>query len=115
MIDILLADDQPEVRSALRLLLEQEPLVRIIGEAETAPQMLDAVRQVHPDAILVDWELPGLSLADGLPAVRRICPLARIIALSSHPEARQAALRSGADAFACKGDPPEQLLAVLYH
>ena len=113
-MDILLADDQPEVRSALRLLLEQETLVRIVGEAETAPQMLDAVRNVHPDAILVDWELPGLSLPDNLSAIRRICPSAWIIALSSHPEVRQAALKAGADAFVCKGDPAEQLLVVLY-
>jgi DNA-binding NarL/FixJ family response regulator len=113
MLDILLADDQPQVRSALRLLLEQEAQARVVGEAENARDLVERTREVHPTAILVDWELPGLSMSEGLSAVRRVYPSARIIALSSRPEVRQTALEAGADGFVCKGDPPEQLLAVL--
>ena len=112
-MDILLADDQPQVRSALRLLLEQKANARITGEAENAQDLLRGIGKTSPDAILVDWELPGLSPADGIFSVRQVYPLARIVALSSRPEARQAALRAGADAFVCKGDPPERLLAAL--
>ena len=87
MVDILLADDQPQVRSALRLLLEQEDQVRIVGEAENAMDLLEQTREVHPHTILVDWELPGLPSSRRLSAVRQTYPGARIIALSSHPEA----------------------------
>ena len=59
MMNILLADDQPQVRSALRLLLEQELEVQIAGEAANALDLLLQAKTVHPDAILVDWELPG--------------------------------------------------------
>jgi DNA-binding NarL/FixJ family response regulator len=113
MMNILLADDQPQVRSALRLLLEQELGVQIAGEAANARELLLEAGTVHPDAILVDWELPGLSPIDGMSAVRRAYPSARVVALSSRPDVRLAALRAGADAFVCKGDPPERLLAAL--
>jgi DNA-binding NarL/FixJ family response regulator len=112
-MDILLADDQPQVRSALRLMLEQAIKARIVGQASNAQALLALAKTTCPDAILVDWELPGLSTIKGVLSVRRVYPSARIVALSSRPEARQAALQAGADAFACKGDPPERLLAAL--
>lgn len=112
---ILLADDQPQVRSALRLLLEQEIQAQIVGEAETLEDLLNQRPARNPEAILLDWELPGLSPNADLPKVRQAYPLAQILALSSRPEARQAALQAGADAFVCKGDPPEQLLDALAH
>ena len=115
MVNILLADDQPQVRSALKLLLEQETQARIVGEVENAQEFFDQAGQAHPDVILVDWELPGLSPLDSISSMHRIYPSAQIVALSSRPEARQAALQAGADAFVCKGDPPETLLSVLDH
>jgi DNA-binding NarL/FixJ family response regulator len=112
-MDILLADDQPHVRSALRLLLEQDAHARIVGEVGTVQDLLSCAGQVAPDAILVDWELPGLSPVEGISSMRRAYPQARIMALSSRPEARQAALQAGVDAFVSKAEPPERLLAEL--
>jgi two-component system secretion response regulator SsrB len=109
---ILLADDQPQVRSALRLLLEHVQ-VCIVSDVENLAGLLCESPEPTPDAILIDWELPGLSPADGLSRVRQIYPSARIVALSSRPEARHSALHAGADVFVCKGDPPEVLLAAL--
>jgi DNA-binding NarL/FixJ family response regulator len=109
---ILLADDQPQVRSALRLLLENDQ-VCIVGEVESLGDLLSAYPRRSPDAILIDWELPGLSPVDGVSSVRQAYPSTRIVALSSRPEARPSALRAGADIFVCKGDLPEVLLAAL--
>jgi DNA-binding NarL/FixJ family response regulator len=110
---VLLADDQPQVRSALRLLLEQGAQAEIVAEAATIEDLLNCRPTPTPETILLDWELPGLSLAASLPAIRKAYPQAQIVALSSRPEARQAALQAGADRFVCKGDPPEWLLAAL--
>jgi DNA-binding NarL/FixJ family response regulator len=110
---ILLADDQPQVRSALRLLLEHEPRVCVVGEVENLQDLLGGSPRRVPDVILIDWELPGLSPVDGMSSVRQAYPSTRIVALSSRPEARPSALRAGADTFVCKGDPPEILLAEL--
>lgn len=110
---ILLAEDQPQVRFALRVLLERRPGVQVAGEAATADELLAQTRRVCPDLILLAWGLPGQEPADLITAVRGHCPQAAVIALSGRPEARNAALASGADAFVSKADPPECLLAAV--
>lgn len=110
---VLLADDQPQVRSALRLLLEQQSGLSIVDEAAEAGELLVQVQATCPDLVLLDWELPALQTANIVPALRTLCPHLLVIALSGRPEARQAALAAGADAFVSKGDPPERLLAIL--
>jgi len=110
---ILLSDDQPKVRFALRVLLERQPGVEIVGEAIAADDLLAQARTIRPDLVLLGWELPGLSATRSLSALRRACPDLYVIALSGRPEARRAALAAGADAFVSKGDPPERLLAAI--
>jgi DNA-binding NarL/FixJ family response regulator len=110
---VILADDQAKVRSALRLLLEYQPDVEILGEAVDTTGLLDWVKAVCPDLVLLDWELPGLPVAALLPLLNDYCPGLRVIALSSRPEVHQLALEAGADAFASKGDPPERLLRAI--
>jgi DNA-binding NarL/FixJ family response regulator len=126
---ILVADDQPKVRSALRLLLEQEPGLSVVGEAAETESLLAQAEAICPDLVLLDWELPSLQATDPstpstgseagsghrlLSALRALCSHLLVIALSGRPEARQAALVAGADAFVSKGDPPEQLLTTLH-
>lgn len=111
---ILLADDQPALCSALRLLLEQEPAWRVVGEAPDAHHLLTQLDATRPDLVLLDWELPGLHIEKLLPLLRRRLPTLQIIALSSHPEARHASLSLGVDAFVSKGDPPDYLLTTLH-
>ncbi len=111
---ILLADDQAEVRSALRLLLEQEPGMCVVGEAAEAETLLAQEEATQPDLVLLDWELPGAQITDLLSALRVRCRRTIVIALSGRLEARQEAVDAGIDAFVSKGDPPEYLLATLY-
>lgn len=110
---IFLADDQSTVRSALRLLLEQDPSVAVVGEAREAQDLLTQVRADCPDLLLLDWELPALRPPELLSALRSICPDLSVVALSSRPDARRAALASGANAFVSKGDAPELLLEAV--
>ena len=110
---VLLADDQSKVRSALRLVLEQQPGIQVLGEAVDTTGLLDWVKAACPNLVLLDWELPGLGVDRLLPTLRELCPGLAVIALSGRPEARQAALDAGVDAFVSKGDPPERLLAAV--
>ena len=118
---VLIADDQPQVRSALSLLLRQEPGVTVVGEADNAVRALELAAGRRPDLVLLDWELPGtlaaarsmMSEHDLLSALRARCPRLKVIDLSGRPEARRAALTAGVDAFVSKGDPPERLLAAV--
>lgn len=110
---VLLADDQIKVRSALRLLLEQQTDVEILGEAVDSTGVLDWIRVACPDVILLDWELPGLQTTQLVGAVREICPGVRTVAMSGRPESRTAALAAGVDVFVSKGEPPERLLSGI--
>jgi DNA-binding NarL/FixJ family response regulator len=109
----LLADDDVKVRSALRLLLEQQAELSVVGEAVHGSEVLTRSGAVTPDLVLLDWELPGPPSCDLLRALREACPTSLVVALSGRPEARQAALAAGADGFISKGDPPELVLEAL--
>jgi len=110
---ILVADDNPEVRSALRLLLEQEPVLAMVTEAADTQALLRHFRENCPMVVLLDWELPGLQGSDILLMVRSRCPEMKVIALSSKFEARQQALAARVDAFISKTESPEQILSTL--
>ena len=110
---ILLADDNPEVRSALRLLLEQEPVLAMVMEVSDTQTLLAHLNKNCPMIVLLDWELPGLYSCDFLMLVRSRCPEMKIIALSSKFEARQEALTAGVDAFVSKAEPPEKILSTV--
>jgi DNA-binding NarL/FixJ family response regulator len=110
---VLVADDQAKVRSALRLLLEHQPDVEILGEAVDTMGLLDWVKAARPDVVLLDWELPGLPAVALLPLLHFYQPDLCVIALSGRPEASKPALEAGAYAFVSKGDPPEFLMKAI--
>ncbi|MHC4521394.1 MAG: response regulator [Planctomycetota bacterium] len=110
---ILIADDWPNVQNALRLLLEQQPGLEVVGEVVDAGELVAQVEANCPDVVLLGWELPGLR-QDGLfPILRSICPDISVVVLSGRQGAQQAALACGADAFVSKMAPPERLLAAI--
>ena len=109
---VLLADDEPKIRSALRLILEQLNDVVVIEEVTDAQSLVDQMRSAPPDLLLVDWELPGLHPGALLAELRRSFPL-KVIALSGRCQSPQAALASGADAFVSKCESPDRLFATL--
>ena len=110
---ILLADDNPEVRSALRLLLEQDPLPATVLEVSDMQGLTMHMRKDCPMVVLLDWELPGLHKSDISMILRSRCPGMKVIALSSKFEAHQEAMSAKVDAFISKADPPEKILATL--
>ena len=110
---ILLADDQPNVRFAMRVLLQRQPGVKVTGEAVDAQDLLARIEVTCPDVVLLDWELPGLEGVELVLRLRAVCPELSIVALSGRPEARQHAQAVGVDAFVSKVDPPERLLAAI--
>ncbi len=110
---ILLAESRPRVRFALRALLEEQPGLRIVGEATHGQDLLVQVEATCPDLLLLSWELPGRPGVDLLLLLRQVCPQLCVIVLSGRQAARQAALAAGADAFVSKIAPPEGLLAAI--
>lgn len=110
---VVLADDQASVRSALCLLLNQEPGMEVVAEAADATTLLRAVAEVEADLVLLDWELPGLPSSQLLRLLRYEKPLLKVVAMSSRPEAQRAALEAHVDAFVSKNEAPRYVLSVI--
>jgi DNA-binding NarL/FixJ family response regulator len=115
-IRVLIVDDQALVRAGFRMILESEPDIEIVGEAEDGLQAVEAAQELKPDVILMDIRMPNL---DGLEATRRILEgveAARILMLTTFDldEYVYEALRAGASGFMLKDTPPEQLVAAIH-
>lgn len=111
----LVADDNSELRSALRLMLETYFDQIEVSEAADRVQLLDQVAATPPDCLILDWELPGPAAADFVAGLRHSAPAMHIIAISTRPESATAALAAHADAFVAKTDSPDALLTALQH
>jgi DNA-binding NarL/FixJ family response regulator len=110
---ILIADSQAKVRFALRVLLERQPGLEVVGEAASADELFAHAALQCANLVLLDWNLAGAVPPGLLSALRGDPPCRGIIVLSGRPEARDAALDAGADAYVSKGNPPEHLLAAI--
>ena len=109
---ILIVDNEPQVRSALRLLLEHEPGLTVVGEADSIANLLVQAGAILPDLVILDWQLPGLDLSEVIPYLRALRPGLLIVALDCLPENGQTATQ-WADKVVSKLDPPERILAAL--
>jgi DNA-binding NarL/FixJ family response regulator len=115
-ITVVLADDQALVRKGFRLILEAEPDIEVVAEAEDGQQAIDAVRRHRPAMVLMDIQMPGL---DGLEATRRILGQSgnqtRVLILTTFERDDYVfeALQIGASGFLLKTAPPEELLTAV--
>lgn len=114
-IRILLADDHAIVRAGLRLLLESQPDMEVVGEAADGRETIWRVRELRPDVVVMDITMPDLN---GLEATRRIKeenPHAQILALTMHEDERYffQMVHAGASGYVVKGAPPTDLLAAI--
>jgi DNA-binding NarL/FixJ family response regulator len=114
-IRILVADDQPLVRSGFRMILEQRPDLELVGEAGDGDEAIRAAAELDPDVILMDIRMPNL---DGVEATRRLVnsgSAARILVLTTFDldEYVYAAVRAGASGFLLKDVQPGELVDAI--
>jgi DNA-binding NarL/FixJ family response regulator len=116
-IKVFLADDQAMIRTGLRMILEIEPDIEIIGEAEDGQAAVDSVIKLKPEVVLMDIQMPKM---DGLEATRQILAMkdkvsCRILILTTfeRDEYIFEALRLGACGFLLKNAPPEDLVSAI--
>ncbi len=110
---VLLADDQFDVRVALKCLLQNECDLELLSEVASASELLEHLCLGCPDLVLLDWELPGSRGSSLVRQIHACCPTIQVIALSVRPEARDEALAAGVQGFISKGDPPECVVTAV--
>ncbi|MGZ9222750.1 MAG: response regulator [Anaerolineales bacterium] len=112
---LLLVDDHAVVRSGLRMLLENERDVEIIGEAATAAEALEAALRLKPNVILMDIGLPDMSGIDATREIQKRCPDASIVALTIHEDEEYffKMLEAGASGYVPKRAAPEELVTAI--
>ena len=106
---ILLVDDHAVVRSGLRMLLENERDVEIIGEAASAHEAIEAAVALRPNVILMDIGLPDLSGIDATREIKKRVPDSAIVALTIHEDEEYffKMLEAGATGYVPKRAAPE--------
>ncbi|MEH2253689.1 response regulator transcription factor [Nostoc sp.] len=115
MIRVLLVDDQSLIRQGLKALLELEPDLEIVGEAENGEQAINLVAEFQPDVILLDIRMP---IMDGVAATREIqkrFAKTKILVLTTFDDDEyvSAALQNGAMGYLLKDTPSEELAVAI--
>jgi DNA-binding NarL/FixJ family response regulator len=116
-VRVLIADDQALVRAGFKMILEAEPEIEVIGEAEDGVEAVEMIKRLKPDVALMDIRMPRLN---GLEATRQIIngggeTPTRVLVLTTFDlnEYVYEALRAGASGFLLKDVPAEQLVAGI--
>ena len=114
-IRVLLVDDHDLVRAGFRVILQSEPGIDVVGEAADGAHAIAAARELRPDIICMDVQMPGL---DGLEATRRIRaeglePGILVLTTFDRDDYLFAALEAGASGFLLKNATPEKLIEAV--
>ncbi|MEO3930963.1 response regulator transcription factor [Micromonosporaceae bacterium B7E4] len=114
-VRVLLVDDQPLVRSGLRVLIADTPDLSVVGEAGTGAEAVELARAVRPDVVVMDIRMPGM---DGIEATRQIVAgdgATRVLVLTTFDEDEHVygALRAGASGFLVKDMAVDDILGAV--
>jgi DNA-binding NarL/FixJ family response regulator len=114
-IRILLVDDQPLIRLGFRMVLETEPDLEVVGEAETGAEAVALAAELRPHIVIMDVRMPEMN---GVTATERIVerqPGVRILIVTTYDldEYAFAGLRAGASGFLLKNAPPADLVRAI--
>jgi two-component system, NarL family, response regulator NreC len=113
---VVLADDHQVVREGLRLLLESQPGLTVVGETWDGLEVADLVERLKPDVLVADLIMPGLGGLDVTREVKRRSPRTRIVILSMHASDAFVlqALRNGASAYVLKSSSAADLVQAIH-
>jgi DNA-binding NarL/FixJ family response regulator len=115
MIRVLVADDHPLLRNGIKQVLNQEPDVEVLGEAEDSEQVLQRIDEQKWDVVLLDIAMPGRGGLDVLREIRRRRPALPVLILSMHAEDQFAvrAIKAGANGYLSKSDGSAEVVRAI--
>jgi len=114
-IRVMIADDHAVVRDGLRALIEAQPGLIVVGEAETGEEAWRRARDFQPDVLLLDLSMPNAGDGDVTGRLRRDCPDVRVLVLTMHEERGYVTrlLRAGAAGYVLKRTASAELIRAI--
>ena len=114
-IKVVIADDHPVVRLGIRTMLERAEDIQIIGEAVNGPDALRLAKELTPDVLLLDMEMPGMEGSEVAQKLNAERTNVRILALSAHEDRYyiQQLLANGASGYLVKDEVPETIIDAV--
>ncbi|WP_214323940.1 response regulator [Nonomuraea sediminis] len=114
-VRVVIADDEDLIRAGLRIIIDTEPGLSVVGEAGDGAEVLPVVRRERPDVVLMDVRMPDV---DGIQATRRLLELDRppkvlVVTTFENDDYVYDALRAGADGFLLKRTKPDELVRAI--
>jgi two-component system nitrate/nitrite response regulator NarL len=112
---VLIADDHPLARKAIRLLLEQEPGFEIVAEAVNGEQAVQLCQELRPDLVLMDIRMPGMNGLEATRKIKQLHPHTKIVMLSVSDDVADlfTAIQNGAQGYLLKNMDPDEWLLYL--
>jgi len=112
-IRVMLVDDHALVREGISQILDKEPDITVIGEAERGDLALEMLESLQPDVVLLDVRMPGMSGIETTRRIRAAFPKIRVMILSAHADFAVEAFRAGASGYVLKSARSNELVAAL--
>jgi DNA-binding NarL/FixJ family response regulator len=114
---VVLADDHSVMREGLRILLDAQPQMEVVGEAGDGESCVSLAQQLAPDVVVLDISMPGGTGLTVTQALKRLCPGIRILILTRHAATSyvQGMLQAGASGYVLKQSASEELVRAIKH
>lgn len=114
-IRILVVDDHPVVRAGVAGLVGDQPDMKIVGQASSGREAIQRFRDLHPDVVLMDLQMPDMNGLDAMIAIRDEAPQARVVVLTTYTGDAQVlrAIKAGARGYLLKSALHKELLETI--
>jgi DNA-binding NarL/FixJ family response regulator len=111
----LIADDHAVLRAGLRLLLEAQHDIEVVGEASDGSEVVQRARELQPDIVLMDLTMPGPQSGEAIRQTLRACPTTRVLILTMHDDSAYlaSAMAAGAAGYVVKKVADSELLLAI--
>jgi len=112
---VFIADDSPILRERLKTMLSDFPEVEISGQAKDTPEAIKSIKELKPDAVILDIRMPGGSGIEVLQSIKKDRPDIKVIVFTNYPypQYRKKCMNLGADFFFAKATESEEVPKVI--
>src|SRR5687767_11311105 len=114
-LKILLAEDHRILREGLKRLIDEQPNMQVVGEADNGIAAWQKTKEIEPDIVLMDISMPQLNGAEATQKIRELCPNVKVIALTGHRASAylNEVLKAGASGYVLKQAAIDELIDAI--